>query len=94
MAIPKSTATACGLTNGNKVVYEIMTNKYNKYKKQYERDQQTIKSFDKIYRKSSQDILIDKNENESLCKISTKNLDETKKEVFYKHEHKDKIKLF
>ena len=47
-------------------------NKYNKYKKQYERSQQTIKSFDKLYRKSLQDIVIDKNEYGSLCKIFAK----------------------
>ena len=31
--IPISTATACGLSIGNKVLYEIIINKYNKYKK-------------------------------------------------------------
>ena len=35
---------------------------YNKYKKQYQKDQQTIKSLDKFYRKSLQDNLIDENE--------------------------------
>ena len=59
---PISTATACGLSIGNKVIYEIIINKYIKYKKQYQKDQQTIKSFDKINRKSLQDNL--KNENE------------------------------
>ena len=39
--------------------------KYNKYKKQYERDQNSIKSFYKLYRKSLQDNMIDKNEHES-----------------------------
>ena len=42
-------------------------NKYNKYKKQYEKDQQTIKSFDNLYRKSLQDNVIEKSEDESLC---------------------------
>ena len=65
IAIPISTATACGLTIGNKVKYEVIVNKDNKYKKRYERDQKTIKSFDKIYRKSLQDSVIDKNEYES-----------------------------
>ena len=41
--VPFSTATACGLSIGNKVIYEIIKNKYQKYKKQYEEDQQTIK---------------------------------------------------
>ena len=39
-------------------------NKYNQYKKHYERDQQAIKSFDKLYRKPLQDNLIDKTEYE------------------------------
>ena len=30
IAIPLSTATACGLSTGNKVLYEIIKNKYNK----------------------------------------------------------------
>ena len=43
--------------------------KNNKYKKLFERYQQTNKSFDKIYRKSFQVNIIDNNENESLCNI-------------------------
>ena len=69
IAIPMSTATACGSSIGNELIYEIIINKYNKYKKQYEKDQQTIKSFDNLYRKSLQDIVIDKSEYESLCNI-------------------------
>ena len=72
IAIPISTATACGFSIGNKVLYEIIINKYNKYKKLYERDQNTIKSFGKLYRKSLQDNVTDKTENESLCNIFTK----------------------
>ena len=34
--------------------------KYNKYKKQYEKDQQTIKKFDNLYKKSLEDNVIDK----------------------------------
>ena len=51
-AMPISIATACGLSIGNEVMCEIIINKHNKYKKQYEKDQQKIKSFDKLYRKS------------------------------------------
>ena len=83
IAIPKSTATACGLSIGNKVLYEIIKNKYNKYKKQYEKDQQTIKSFDKLYRKSLQDNVNDKNEYESLCNIFTKYVDEKNESFLY-----------
>ena len=82
IAIPISTATACGLSIGNKVLYEIIINKYNNYKKLYERDQNTIKSFDKLYRKSLQDNVIDKTEYESLCNIFTKYVDENKNESF------------
>ena len=66
IAIPISTATACGISIGIKVIYGIITNKYNKHKKLYEKDQQTIKSFDKIYKKSLQDNVNDKNEHESM----------------------------
>ena len=59
-----------------------MINRYNKYKKRYERDQQTIKSVDKLYRNSLQDNVIDKTEYESLCNIFTKNVDENKNESF------------
>ena len=50
-AIPISTATTCGLSFTNKILYVIVMQKYNKYKKLYEKDQQTIKSFDKIIQK-------------------------------------------
>ena len=91
IAIPISTATACGLSIGNKVLYEIIINKYNKYKKLYERDQNTIKSFDKLYRKSLQDNVIDKNEYESLCNSFTNYVEMN---LFYKYEYKNKIKFF
>ena len=82
IVIPISTASACVLSIGNKVFYDIITNKYIKYKKQYEKYQQTIKSFDKLYKKSSQDNIIDKNEYECLCKIFTRWVDESKIESF------------
>ena len=66
-----SAGIACGLSLGNKVLHKLIINKYNKYEKQYERDQQTIKSFDKFYRKSLQDNIIDKTEYNSLCNIFT-----------------------
>ena len=56
--------------------------KHYKYKKQYRKDQQTIKWCDKLYRKSLQDNLFDKNEYESLCNIF-KFLDERKNESFF-----------
>ena len=92
--LPISIGIACTLSLGNKVLHKLIINKYNKYKKQYERDQQTIKSFDKLFRKSLQDNVIDKTEYESLCNIFTEYIDENKNEFFYKYEHKNKIELF
>ena len=78
--LPISAGIACTLSLGNKILHKLFINKYNKYKKQYERDQNTIKPFDKLYRKSLQDNVIDKNEYESVCKNFTKNVDENKNE--------------
>ena len=80
--LPLSAGIACGISLGNKILHKLIINKYNKNKKQYERDQNTIKSFDKLYRKSLQDNVIDKSEYESLCNIFTKNVDENKNESF------------
>ena len=80
--LPISAGIACGLSLGNKILHKLIRNKYNKYKKQYERDQQTIKSFDKFYRKSLQDNVIDKTEYESLCNVFTRYVDENKSGSF------------
>ena len=82
IVLPISAGIACGLSLGNKILHKLILNKYNKYKKQYERDQNSIKSFDKLYRKSLQDNVIDKTEYESLCNIFTKYIDENKNESF------------
>ena len=82
IVLPISAGIACTLSLGNKILHKLIINKYNKYKKQYERDQNTIKSFDKLYRKSLQDNVIDKNEYESLCNIFTRYVDENKNESF------------
>ena len=80
--LPIVAGIGCGLSLGNKVLHKLVINKYNKYKKQYERDQNTIKPFDKLYRNSLQDNIIDKTEYENICKIFTKYIDETKNESF------------
>ena len=80
--LPISAGIACGLSLGNKILHKLIINKHNKYKKHYERDQQTIKSFDKLYRKSLQDNIIDKTEYESLCNIFTRYVKENKNESF------------
>ena len=82
IVLPISAGIACTLSLGNKVLHKLIINKYNKYKKQYERDQQTIKSFDKLYRKSLQDNVIVKKEYESLCNIFTRYVDGNKNEPF------------
>ena len=82
IVLPISAGIACGLSLGNKILHKLIINKYNKYKKQYERDQNTINSFDKLYRKSLQDNVIDKHEYESLRNIFTKYVDENKNESF------------
>ena len=82
IVIPISTATACGLSITNEKLYDIVMQKYNNYKKLYEKDQQTIKLFDNLYRKCLQDNVIDINEYESLCNIITKYVDNTKNESF------------
>ena len=82
IVLPISAGIVCTLSLGNKILHKIIINKYNKYKKQYERDQNTIKSFDKLYRKSLQDNVIDKTEYESLCNIFTKYINENKNESF------------
>ena len=82
IVLPISAGIACALSLGNKILHKIIINKYNKYKKQYERDQNTIKPFDKLYRKSLQDNVIDKTEYESLCNIFTEYVDQNKNESF------------
>ena len=80
--LPLSAGIAGVLSLDNKILHKLIINKYKKYKKQYGRDQQTIKSFDNLYRKSLQDIINDKTEYESLCNIFTKYVDESKNESF------------
>ena len=82
IVLPISAGIACAVSLSNKVLHEIIINKYNKKKKQYDIDQQTIKTFDKWYRKSLQDNVTDKNEYESLCNFLTNYLDETKNKIF------------
>ena len=82
IVLPISAGIASTLSLGNKVLHKLILKKYNKCKKQYERDQQAIKSFDKIYRKCLKDNVIDKNEYESLCDFFTKFVGENKNESF------------
>ena len=80
ISLPISAGSACTLSLGNKILHKLLINKYNKYKKQYEKGQQTIKCFDNLYRKSLQGNVIDKTEYESLCNLFTKYVYETENE--------------
>ena len=84
IVLPISPGIACTLSLCNKVLHKMTSNKDNKYKKQNEKDQKTIKSFDKLYRKYLQDNEIDRTEYESLCNFFTKYVDELRKESFLK----------
>ena len=82
IVLPISAGIACGLSLGYKILHKLIINYYKNFKKQYERDQQTIKSFDELYRKTLQDNCIDNTEDESLCNIFTRYVDENKNESF------------
>ena len=82
IVLPISAGIACGLSLGNKVLHKLIINKYSNYKKRYERDQNTIKSFDKLYRRSLQDNVIDKTEYENLCNIFSRYVNENKNDSF------------
>ena len=83
VVLPISAGIACTLSLGNKVLHNLIINKYNNYKKQYDEDQQTIKYFEKLYRKYLQDNITDKTEYDSLCNIFTEYVDENKNESFF-----------
>ena len=76
--LPISAGTVCTLSLGHKIIHKLLINKHNKYKKQKEKNQLTIKSFDKLYRRTLQDKIIDKSEKESLCNNFTKYVGENK----------------
>ena len=75
IVIPMSKESACSLSFGNKVKYEIVMQKHKKQKEQHEKDKKTIKSFDRISGKSLQDNLIHENEFLSLYNILTRYVD-------------------
>ena len=81
--VPISAGVACALSLANKVLHTTILNNFNKYKKQYEKYSQTILSIDNLYRKTSQDNIIDKSEYEPLCNFFTNYVDdENKNESF------------
>ena len=81
IVIQISAGMAFGLTNNYEVLCELVMPKYNKHKIQYQKYLQSVKSFNKLNRKSSQDNLNDEKEYKALCKIFTECLLETKLNV-------------
>ena len=78
IVVPNAAGFACALSLGNNVLHEVIKNVYNMYKKQFEKDQQTIKSCDKLNKRSLQENFTDKNKYESPCNIFNKEVDEKK----------------
>ena len=68
--LPIAARIVCAVSLGRKVLHKSVMNKNNNNKKQYEKDQQAKKTFDKPYRKPLQDNVIDKNEYESLIYVN------------------------
>ena len=89
-----SAGFACTLSLSNKVLHKMFINKYDKYKKPYERVQQTKKFLDKFFKKTLQDKVCDEKDSELLCEIFTKYVDETKNEYFFELDYKNKSKFF
>ena len=94
LVIPISSSIACGLTIIIKIMYEIVKQKYFLYKKQYEEDQKTIKSFDKIYRKSLQDNVVDEKNMNLYVIFLLKFWMNQKMNPSYKYERENKISSF
>ena len=63
--IPISAVIACTLSLGNKVLHKLIIQKINIFKKQNERDQQTIETSDNFYRKSLQENVSSKSQSRS-----------------------------
>ena len=82
-----SAGIACGLSLGTKILYEIVMKKYSEYKKQYEKDQQTIECFDNIYKKNLQDNIIDRNDYDLFLIRSLSVWMKRKMNLFGKNEH-------
>ena len=64
------------------VIPKIIFKSYNRHKKQYDKDLQTVKFFDNLYRKSLPVNLIDKKGYESLCNVFIKFIYEKENECF------------
>ena len=83
IVIPFSARAAFALSLGSKITNKLKLNKYNKYKKQSGKDQQTttflIKSLEIVYKTI---YMIE--DNESLCNVSNNTLMRIEMKFFYK----------
>ena len=84
IVLPISAGIAWTLSLGNHILHKLIIKKNKKCDRQYRKDQETIKSFVELYRKSLEDNLINKDENQSLCKTFTNYLEETTNDSFSK----------
>ena len=92
-----SAGIVCAISLGSKVLHKLNINKFNKYRKQYEKDQQTNESIKNLCIRSLQDNVFDENECESQCKIFNKYLNGTKtknESFFINMNKKSKIDFF
>ena len=80
-----SVGIVCAPTLGNKALLKIILKKHYKYKRQFEKDQQSIKSFGEQYKKNLQDILIDRSEYDALSNVSNNSVVKNKNDFFWKY---------
>ena len=89
----KSPGTACTLSLGYKVRHEIIINKYKKNKKQYEKDQQRNKSFDK-FSENLYKIIFSIKLNMKIYVMFLLKMLMKKKRIFFINMNIKKVKLF
>ena len=94
IAIPISTATACGLSITNKVLYEIVMQKYNKYKKLYEKINKQLNLLRNYIAKVYRIIWLTKVNMKVYVTFLLNILMKQKMNLFHKHEYQKKIIFF
>ena len=92
IVLPISAGIVCAQPVGNKVLHKIILTIYDKYTKQHQKNPQTTKSLDNLFRKSLQDNLINKKEFEPLYYNFINYIDGRENESFLKNVNMD-IKL-
>ena len=83
-----SAGIASALSLSNKALHKTITKKTLGKKNQYEKDQQTNETLDKLYRKSLQLNILDENESESAFKVFNNYDDEMRNETCFIKVHK------